>query len=249
VNVLRYAIIEDEPPARSILKSLLDEVAPGSLCLAEAMDGISGMALLRAHRPDVLFLDIEFPPEGAFGMLRQAQSEGITLPPIAFVTAYDRFALEAFRWAACDYLLKPVEPGHLKETLRRLKPIPDVNLLLQTLRSLESKESPERFTVNVKGSIRVLRWRDVSHVRTENRLVFVHTREGRFILDRLLDEVEALLNPAFLRIHRSVLVNLSCVKILIPDTGHTSRLILLDGVELPVSRDRLSEVRRALDQG
>ena len=70
---LRYALIEDEPPARARLKRLVSELAPGSECLAEAADGVAGLELLRTQRPDLLFLDIEFPPGGAFALLEQAR--------------------------------------------------------------------------------------------------------------------------------------------------------------------------------
>lgn len=241
-----YAIIDDEPPARAVLKRLMSGVASGSICLGEAFDGISGLKLLTNVHPDLLFLDIEFPPRGAFRMLEEARAAGISLPPVAFVTAYDCFALDAFRWAACNYLLKPVDVEQLRDTIRRAKRAPDFELLFEALRLMESQQVPERFSVTARGTLVVLQWRNVCSIRAEDRLVFVYTAESRFVLDRSLDELESKLVPRFLRIHRSVIVNVSCVKTLFPNPGHTSRLILLDGEELPVSRDRLAQVRRAL---
>ena len=247
---LRYAIIEDEPPARSRLKRLVAELSPGALCLAEAGDGVEGLALLRAQRPDLLFLDIEFPPEGAFGLLRAARTEGIALPPIAFVTAFDQHALEAFRWAACDYLLKPVERERLAETLARVEPsAPDLGLLLQALDATRRREAPERFTVLVKGRLRVLAWSQVSHLRTENRLLFVHTPEGRFVLDRTLDELESMLGPGFQRTHRGAMVQLDAVVELAADPGGTGELLLKDGARVPVARERMAELRARLGAG
>ena len=247
---LRYALIEDEPPARARLKRLLAELSLGSVCLAEAGDGEAGLALLAAHRPDLLLLDIEFPPEGAFGLLRAARAAGLALPPIAFVTAYDQHALEAFRWAACDYLLKPVLRERLAETLQRVGPRPepaaDLGLLLQALEAARRQEAPERFTVLVKGRLRVLAWSEVSHLRTENRLLFVHTPEGRFILDRTLDELEGLLAPRFLRTHRGAMVRLEAVLELAPDPGGTGELVLRDGARVPVARERMAELRARL---
>lgn len=246
---LRYAIVEDEPPARSRLKRLVSELEPAAECLGEASDGVEGLALLRSTRPDLLFLDIEFPPEGAFGLLRKAREEGLALPPIAFVTAFDQHALEAFRWAACDYLLKPVEREHLVETLARTRPreeLPDLGVLLQALEATRRKEMPERFTVLVKGRILVLSWSQVSHLRTENRLLFVHTPEGRFVLDRSLDELETQLTPRFFRTHRSAMVALEAIRELIPDPGGTGELRLQDGSRVPVSRDRMPELRARL---
>lgn len=246
---LRYTIIEDEPPARSRLRRLVSELDPEAECLGEAGDGVAGLDLLRLTRPDLLFLDIEFPPEGAFGLLRQARELGLDLPPIAFVTAFDQHALEAFRWAACDYLLKPVERERLAETLARARPRPeppDLGLLLHALEATRRKEMPERFTVLVKGRILVLAWAQVSHLRTENRLLFVHTPEGRFVLDRNLDELEALLAPRFFRTHRSAMVALDAIRELEPDPGGTGEVRLADGARVPVSRDRMPELRARL---
>ncbi|MFN8011555.1 MAG: LytTR family DNA-binding domain-containing protein [Holophagaceae bacterium] len=246
---LRYALVEDEAPARARLKRLLSEVAPEAACVGEAADGERGLALLQAGGMDLLFLDIEFPPEGAFGLLRRAREAGFDLPPIAFVTAFDQHAVEAFRWAACDYLLKPVEAPRLRETLQRLRPradTPDLALLLQALEASRARQAPERFTVLVKGRLRILRWAEVSHLATENRLLFVHTPEGRFVLDRSLDDLEGLLAPRFLRTHRGAMVALDRVRELLPDAGGTGELRLEDGTRVPVSRDRMADVRRKL---
>lgn len=247
--MLSYLLIEDEPPARALLHTLIRRLRPGARCLGEAEDGLQGLELLRHQRPDALFLDIEFPPEGAFGLLRRAREAGLSLPPTVFVTAYGHHAVEAFRWSACDYLLKPIEPAQLEESLRRLESHRhafDVSDLLETLRALQQQALPERFTVLVKGRLRVLRWQEVSHVATENRLLFVHTPQGRFVLDRTLEELEPLLAPAFLRIHRSALVALSAISELEADTGAPGVVMLTDGSRLPVSRERLPEVRRRL---
>ena len=244
-----YALVEDEPPARSRLKRMVAEAAPEATCLFEAADGLEALACLRARRPDLLFLDIEFPPEGAFGLLRKARAEGLALPPLAFVTAFDRYAVEAFRWAACDYLMKPVDRDQLREALGRVRPPADPDGLLQALDAVRQERAPERFTVLVKGRLRVLAWADVTHLRTENRLLFVHTAEGRFVLDRTLDELETLLAPRFQRTHRSAMVALDAVKELETEPGGFGELRLQGDARVPVSRDRMAEVRRRLGKG
>jgi DNA-binding LytR/AlgR family response regulator len=246
---LRYLLIEDEPPARSRLKRLVAELDPTAECVGEAGDGVAGLALLQSTQADLLFLDIEFPPEGAFGLLRRTRDLGLSLPPIAFVTAFDQHALEAFRWAACDYLLKPLERERLAETLSRTRPREDpldLGLLMQALEAARRKAMPERFTVLVKGRMLVLSWSQVSHLRTENRLLFVHTPEGRFVLDRSLDELETLLAPRFFRTHRSAMVAMEAIHELVPDPGGTGEIRLRDGSRVPVSRDRMAELRARL---
>jgi DNA-binding LytR/AlgR family response regulator len=247
---LTYLLIEDEPPARTRLKRLLEELRPGSICMAEAGDGEHGLAILETHVPDVLFLDIEFPPEGAFGMLRRAKAAGLDLPPIVFTTAYDQYAIEAFRWSAWDYLLKPVEGTRLEESLRRVEQrreaLPELANLLLALESARQAKTPERFTVSVKGRLRVLAWAEVTHLCTENRLLFVHTPEGRFVLDRTLDELEALLAPRFFRCHRKAMVALDALKEVVPDDNGTGEIRLSNEVRVPVSRERMAELKRRL---
>lgn len=246
---LRYALVEDEPPARLRLKRMVAELTPDSVCLAEAADGESALALLRNTTPDLLFLDIEFPPEGAFGLLRRAREAGLALPPLAFVTAFDQHAVEAFRWAACDYLLKPLDRDRLRDTLSRVaaRPAaPDLHQLFEALQAAQQHQVPERFTVQVKGRLRVLAWAEVSHLRTENRLLLVHTPEGHFVLDRTLDELETILAPRFVRVHRGAMAALDQIRELLPDPGGTGEIRLADGSRLPVSRDRMPDLRRRL---
>jgi len=247
---LTYALIEDEPPARKRLAKLVAESRPDSVCLGEAEDGVAGLALLRSVQPDVLFLDIEFPPEGAFGLLARAREAGLELPPIVFATAYGQHALEAFRWAALDYLLKPLTRDRLAEALcrveARLVPRPELGALLQALEAARQQAAPERFTVLCKGRLRVFSWAEVSHLATESRLVFIHTAEGRFVLDRTLDELEKLLAPEFFRCHRSALVAIREVRELLPDAGGGGELLTRNGARLPVSRDRMPDLRRRL---
>ena len=247
---LNYLLIEDEPPARARLQRLIEELRPGSHCLGEAGDGVEGLALLGSGAADVLFLDIEFPPEGAFGMLRQARNRGLQLPPIVFTTAYDQHAIEAFRWAAWDYLLKPIDRPRLEEALRRVTerrtPAPELAGLLQAMDTVQQSRVPERFTVAVKGRLKVLAWSDVTHLCTENRLLFVHTPEGRYVLDRTLDELEALLAPRFFRCHRKAMIALEALRELVPNGSGTGEARLAGGAGVPVSRDRMGELRRCL---
>ena len=248
---LTFALIEDEAPARLRLKNLVKELRPGSVCLAEAEDGEAGLHLLRMTQPDVLFLDIEFPPSGAFGLLESARAAGQALPPIVFATAYGQHAIEAFRWSAWDYVLKPVERPRLEEALARvearLAPGPDLAGLFKAMEATRRQEVPERFTVSTRTGLRVLAWAEVSHLVTENRLLFVHTAEGRFILGRTLEELEKLAGSRFCRCHRSAMVALDRVKELITDPEGTGELRLDTGDRVPVSRDRMAELRRRLN--
>jgi DNA-binding LytR/AlgR family response regulator len=240
-------MVEDEPLARLRLRQLMFQVAPDASCLAEAADGIEALAMLRATAADVLFLDIEFPPEGAFGLLEEARTQSIRLPPIILTTAYDRYALEAFRWAVVDYLLKPLEPTQLAKGLQRIQNAPpNYELLREALEATKAKRAPERFIVNTKSGFRVVSWNNVSHINTENRLVFVNTSEGRFVLDRTIQELEGLLASVFVRCHRSALVNMSFIKSIVVDGDGAAEALLATGERVLVSRERLGALKKAL---
>src|SRR5262245_41158698 len=114
-NTLRAVIIDDERLARNEMRSLLAE-HPQVEVVAEAADVASGVAMLNAHHPDVLFLDIKLGRESGFDLLERLGST----PKVVFITAYDQYALRAFEINALDYLLKPVNPVRLKKTIRRL---------------------------------------------------------------------------------------------------------------------------------
>jgi DNA-binding LytR/AlgR family response regulator len=244
---LRFAVVEDEPLARKRLKQLVQEVDPGAVCVAEAENGEAGLQLLQRHPLDVLFLDVEFPPDGAFGLLRRARAAERALPPIVFTTAFDRHAVEAFRWAACDYLLKPIKLDELREALGRLGQRPGTAALVaEVLSELEKRKVPRRFSVSTARGVRVFTWAEVSHIDTENRLLFVHTAEGRFCLDRTFAELESLLAPEFVRVHRSCMVNLGRVRALLTETQGGPAVLLEGNVRVAVSKDRMTALRDAL---
>lgn len=246
---MRYALIDDDATHRALFRRMLASLRSEATCAGEAEDGERGLELLRgfAGRLDIVFLDIEFPPDGAFGLLQRARAEAIAPPRIAFVTAYDHFAVEAFRWVACDYLVKPVARERLQETLARLPlAAPDVGVVLQALRSGQERRIPERFTVHARGRLLVLSWSEVSHLTTEDRLLHVHSPRGHHVLDRTLDELESVLAPRFLRIHRSTMIALDRVRELCPDGKGGGDVVLDDGTALAVSRDRMALLRKAL---
>jgi len=244
---LRFALVEDEPLARSRLKQLVQEVKPGAVCVAEAKDGEEGFQLLQRHTLDVLFLDVEFPPDGAFGLLRRARAAERALPPIVFTTAFDRHAVEAFRWAACDFLLKPIKVTELREALQRLpRHAGHEALVAEVLAELEKRKVPRRFSVATSRGVRVFTWAEVSHIDTEDRLLFVHTPEGRFCLDRTFAELEALLTPEFVRVHRSCMVNLSRVRAMLTEAQGGPAVLLEGNLRLAVSKERLTALREAL---
>lgn len=242
-TAFRYAVVEDEPVARHLLTRLLARLAPEARLVWEAEDGESALRCLDQDPVDVLFLDVVFPPEGAFRLLERARAAGLRLPKIVFVTGRDEHALQAFEWAACDYLLKPLSPERVKATLERVRASlvsPDLEALLQTVRGMPKAASlPERFTVELRDRILVFRWSEVMYFTTEFRQVLAQTSRGRVPIDRPLDELETQLGERFVRIHRSNLINLDYLVEVHNPASRAGEAVMEDGARLSVSRARM----------
>lgn len=237
----RYALVEDEPLARKALSRMLAHLAPDGVLVWEAEDGHQALRRLMEEPVDVLFLDIMFPPEGAFGLLESAWSQLSVLPEIVFVTSLENEAARAFEWAACDYLVKPVTQDRVRATLervRRRRSPADRKALFSAMRGVLRSTGPERFTVAVKDRILVFRWSEVFYFHTEFRQVFAETSRGKVPIDLPMDELESMLSHMFLRIHRSTLVNLNYLTEVHTSAGCAGKVLMCNGASLPVSRRR-----------
>ena len=249
LHTFRYAVVEDEPTASTLLKKVLTRLAPEARLEWEASDGKAAFQCLLNQPVDVLFLDVEFPPGGAFELLADARNAGVHLPKIVFVTSHNEHALKAFEWAACDYLLKPISKLRVGETLQRLKaalPSPNLGALLDAMRHLAPKRPPERFTVSIRDRVLVLRWSEVMYLHTEFRQVYAQTSRGRIPIDQPMDELEAALSPQFLRIHRSTLINLDHLQEVHNPPARAGQAIMQNGAALNVSRARMDVLLKRL---
>ena len=248
-KAFRYAVVEDEPLAMRVLVRMLASLAPDAELAWDAADGDAAFCSLRQEPVDVLFLDIVFPPGGAFRLLEQARTALPMLPKIIFVTSREDQALKAFEWAAFDYLVKPVTAPRVKETLERLRASQassDLESLMRMVKGLAHHTGPDRFTVSIRDRILVFRWSEVMYLHTEFRQVFAHTARGKVPLDKGVDELEALLGDRFVRIHRSSLVNLDYLVEVRNPASVAGEAVMQDGASLSVSRARMDELLRRL---
>lgn len=238
----RYGIVEDEPLARKALTRMLATLAPDGCLAWEAEDGNAALQRLREDAVDVLFLDIVFPPDGAFAFLEAARAALTRLPEIVFVTSHENQASRAFEWAACDYLVKPLAQDRVRATLDRVRTrrtAADRESLLAAVKGLIHTTGPERFTVAIRDRILVFRWSEVQYLHTEFRQVFAHTARGKVPLDKAMDELEAMLGQDFVRIHRSTLVNLDYLSEVRNPADRAGEAVMKDGAALSVSRRRM----------
>ncbi|VVE27404.1 Transcriptional regulatory protein YehT [Pandoraea morbifera] len=220
-------IAEDEILLAEALRDMLVQAWPELRVLPVAPDGTSAIAAIARHQPDVVFLDIAMP--GATGIDVARACARLSRPPqIVFVTAFDRFALDAFDAAAVDYLLKPVQPDRLARTIARLRDrlgAPDDGALAQLLVTLRERlqggalpaKGPMagrdylRFVrASVKDEVRIVPVEDVCFFEAADKYVVVATADGDLLIRTSLRELLPQLDPSrFWQVHRSTVVNVA----------------------------------------
>lgn len=235
---LRTLLVDDEAPARERLTTLL-KVHPQVRIVGEAADNSAAGNLCRQLRPDVLFLDVQLRGESGFDLLPRLDP----VPSIIFVTAHDRYAVRAFEVNALDYLLKPVHPDRLTAALARVRSTaaaPGGALALEDLVSL--REDRGLCLVPV---------REITHIEAEENYTRVHRANGRpAFVRRPISEWERLLPPDhFVRVVRSLIVQLGAVRGLHPESRDRVQLTLLgQPTPLPLARRAGHRLRQALDR-
>jgi DNA-binding LytR/AlgR family response regulator len=211
-------IVEDEAPAARRLAKLLAEADPGLkvthtfATIAETMQ-----ALANEESPQLMLLDIHLADGSSFEIFRQA-----TVPcPVIFTTAFDQYAIDAFKVNSVDYLLKPVKPEELKAALDKFARLHrkqaqqelNVEALLRSLQ-LQKKEYKQRFAIRYGEHLRTVDISQIAYFYTENKATFLATRDGanRFIIDYSMEELEEQLDPRyFFRINRQFIVHISAI--------------------------------------
>ena len=236
----RVVIVDDEPPARDTLRLLL-AAHPDFVVVAECAHGEAAIAAVRRESPDVLFLDVQMPGLDGFEVLR-------TLGPVStmalvFVTAYDRYALRAFEEHALDYLLKPFSDERFTDVLQRVRERLREKRLADTGRRLAAlldspvpQVGPLQLIVRDGGRTLVIPYDEILWIEAEDYYVNIHARQRSTLARIPLKNLADQLDDRFVRVHRSAIVNVACVREIEPLASGDQRLVLSDGRELRVSR-------------
>jgi len=253
---VRVMIADDEPRARQFLEKLLGEHEDIEV-VGSARGGTEAIELAAKLVPDVAFLDIHMPDlsglEVARHIVRDRQGP---MPFVVFVTAYDRYAVEAFEVAALDYVLKPLKRERLGETVRRVvaevrngKPSGNakaVRAVLETPEIQEQMPPLKRLPVRHRREVKLLDLSEVPIVFSRDRLVLARAEGKEYLVDYTLQELEHRLpREQFVRVHRGALVNLEAIESYGGEDG-VLVLRLKDGTRVEASERRAAEVRRRL---
>ncbi len=240
---IRVLIVDDEPIAREGLRTLLTPERDLEI-IGESRNGREAIQVIREQKPDLVFLDVQMPKMNGFAVIEQI---GVAqMPAVVFVTAYDKYALQAFEINALDYLLKPFDEERLQKTLQRVrKHFQRENLdhlqerlaaLLQQI-SAKEKKRPERFVVKSAGRIFFVNVDEIDWIEAAGNYVQLHVGPQSHLLRQTMDGMEAELDPEkFLRIRRSIIVNMACIKELQPLSKGEYLIILHNGAKLSSSR-------------
>jgi two-component system LytT family response regulator len=250
---LRTLIVDDEPLARERVRMML-AAHPDVTIVGECGDGRQAIEAIRDLRPDVVFLDVQMPGLDGFEVLRALDEE--PLPYVIFVTAYDRYAIQAFDVHALDYVLKPFSPDRFAQALERARGargrigerLTDHARLRELVASITAEQrEKQRIVVKSSGRVFFVKVDDIDWIEAEGNYVRLHVGSQSHLLRETMKGMEAVLDQSqFIRIHRSTIVNADRIRELQPLFHGEYAVLLQDGTRLVASRGPDNRLRRLL---
>jgi two-component system LytT family response regulator len=246
---IRTIIVDDEPIARRHIRSLLGE-HPEIEIIGECGNGPDAIAAIRKEHPELVLLDIQMPEIDGFGVVKEIGAD--RMPVVVFVSAFDEYALAAFEAHALDYIMKPVKRDRFHQTIRRA--VEQIGQrgggdlrgsLGRLLERIEAERRfPSRLAIKTEGRMLFLKASEIDWIETDGDLVKFHVGPQTYLHRTTLTRLEERLSPKlFLRIHRSIVVNVERVRELQPWFQGDYVLILADGTRLTSGRSYRERVR------
>jgi two-component system LytT family response regulator len=250
----RTIVVDDEPLARQTMKLLLAREDDFAI-VAECSHGADAIEAIRRERPDVLFLDVQMPEVDGFEVLRRLDPGAV--PAVIFVTAFDRYALQAFEQHALDYLLKPFSDERfatvLDRTRVRLRERTFASMagrlsdLLSATASATSMVSSRQLVIRDAGRTMVIPHDEIVWIEAEDYCARLHLRTRTLLVrDSLRALADSLDAAGFVRVHRSAIANIACIREIEPLASGDQRLTLSDGTVLKISRTYRAQVVKAV---
>jgi two-component system, LytTR family, response regulator len=241
-STVQVLIVDDEPLARRHLRGILDADSD-VVVMGEAGNGREAVEMISALSPDLVLLDVQMPELDGFSVVAQLDPEH--LPMIVFVTAHDSFALKAFDVHAVDYVLKPVARDRLLQAVSRAKERLESSAdaapaaaesLRHFVEEIKASRAAERLAIRVDGKHLLLPTESIDWIEAVDDYVRIHMGKTSHLVRGTLASFHARLPSAFMRIHRSAIVNTSRIKEVSPNEQGDYRITLHDGTRLPSGR-------------
>lgn len=251
---LKCMIVDDEPLARKLLRSMLAE-HPDIEVIAECEDGEEAIIAVRRHEPDVVFLDVQMPRKTGIEVLQELGRVRDT--EIVFVTAYDQYALQAFEANAVDYLLKPFDEERLAQTLERVRARiirPDAEGSAHRLAALlESLGAPsqylDRIAVKRGETIYLKEVDEIELFHAEGKYVRIHTGGEQYIIRETMLQLDQMLDPRrFMRVSRSDIINISSIRTIQPWFRGDFAVTLKSGQVVNTTKSYRDNLKRLIDR-
>ena len=241
----KVILIDDEPLARQLLRSLLEPYQQIEV-VAECGDGFEGFKAIQDLHPDLIFLDIQMPRLNGFEMLELLDNP----PSVIFTTAFDDYALKAFESHAIDYLLKPIIKSRFDKAMQKwlqqasTKEQPQVSALLEN-NVYEGYQ--HRIVVKDNSMIRIIPAQDIYYVEANDDYIKIFTKEGSYLKKSTLSHIEQTLDPQqFVRVHRSYLVPVTQLKSIEPYEKESHIALLHCGAKVTVSKSGMAKLKTLL---
>jgi two-component system LytT family response regulator len=248
---IKTLIVDDEPLARRNIRLLL-ESDPQIDVIGECRNGKEAVHAIRTFTPELIFLDIQMPEMDGFDVLQQVGAEHIH--SIVFVTAFDKYALKAFEVHALDYLLKPfddtrfnkalqtaksqIEQREMDKLTKKLLALLEDRLNAREMLSLE-RTYLSRLMIKLTNRVILLNVHDIDWIEADGNYAKLHVGRKSHMLREKMHDLESRLDPQqFVRIHRSIIVNLDRIRELYPHFNGDYMIVLADGTQLKLSRSR-----------
>ncbi len=250
---MRALLVDDEPPARNLLREYVEEDYPDIEIIAECRTGREAIDAINEHAPDLVFLDIQMPGLDGFDVLERID----VLPHLVFSTAYDEFALQAFDAGAVDYLLKPYSRARFRQAVDRVRdrigepaaPSDDYAERLATLlrEARAPSESPDRLYVQQGSKIIPVPTDDIIYIEAAGDYSKLHTAEDTYLSNQGIGALDERLDgDRFLRVHRSAIIALPAVDHLVSDGSGGYAAYLTGRRRVRVSRTYAPKIRELI---
>ena len=252
--MIKVLIIEDEKPAAEYLEVLLNKIDPHLEVMAKLATVRESVAWFRVNTPELIFMDIHLADGNCFRIFEEVNIRA----PVIFTTAYDQYAIKAFKVNSIDYLLKPVMEEDLHKSLEKFREIKrsaigDFLEITEVIRSLgEHQEYQQRFMVYAGEKIRSVKISDIAYFYIAGKEVFLCTFEGRnYGIDYSLEKIEGITDPqSYFRINRSFIINIDSIDNMYQLSGSRIKIILKppSQQESIVSFHRISAFKKWLNR-
>lgn len=253
---MKILIIEDEPQAAKRLETLVHELLPSAHVL-DKIDSVKKSVQWFKNNPppDLALMDIQLADGISFQIFEQCEVKS----PVIFTTAYDEYALKAFKVNSIDYILKPVDKNDLQAALKKLETLTNsadgtkklLNSIGEVVQRL-SKKYKERFVIKVGEHLRTIEVKDILYFHSQDKATFCCTADNRnHILDFTLEQLEDMIDPlAYFRVNRKYFVRAEAIQDIISYTNSRLRLVLKNSTDndVIVARERVQEFKQWLDR-